>query len=459
MPVTTQHPEYAKAAPDWEMMAEALEGERAVKDNRKRLPKPEGMAEAEKANSENSYIYESYLARAEYPHWVKDGLRSMMGLVSRIQPEFNLPTPLAHMEHDATSDGFGIVQLFQRTVAASLAFGRLVLVVDVDDQQKPFIAVYSASEAINWKEENVDGRKDLTLTVLRESRLKQAEDEYSHDTETVYRVLDLLEGKYRVRVLKEDGSTADEEKVPGTYDATGTLVRGMEYIPVVFAGSVDNAPDVDEIPLQTMAKAALKFYQLSADYHQSLHRTAHPQPWVTGLDADRGLRVTGPSAAWALPEGSQCGYLEITGNGIEALAKAMAEQRNTALEAGARVIDIGGVESGDARRARQDDQHATLHSVVVTAAEAVEQALRFAADWVGISNAEEAVKFTVKPDFSGVNVDPQMAAQLLQAAMAGRISNEAYWMYITSGRLPERQYDEEALHIENPGGVDDGIEE
>lgn len=459
MPVTDQHPEYRKALPDWELMAEALEGERAVKANRTRLPRPEGMVEAEKLNADNKYLYESYVQRAEFPHWVKDGLRSMMGLVSRIQPEFNLPTPLVHMERNATSDGFGIVQLFQRTVAATLAYGRLVLVVDVDDEQKPFIAVYSALEAINWKEENVAGRQDLTLVVLREPRLKESADEFSHETETVYRVLDLQDGNYRVRVVKDDGLPVEEEQVPGAYAATGELVRGMEYIPVVFAGSVDNAPDVDEIPLQTMAKAALKFYQLSADYHQSLHRTAHPQPWVTGLDDGRELRVTGPSAAWALPGGSQCGYLEITGNGIEALAKAMAEQRNTALEAGARVIDIGGVESGDARRARQDDQHATLHSVVVTAAEAVEQALRFAADWVGISNAEEAVKFTVKPDFSGVNVDPQMAAQLLQAAMAGRISNEAYWMYITSGKLPERQYDEEALHIENPGGVDDGIEE
>ncbi|CAK7070072.1 MAG: hypothetical protein KER_03077 [Kerstersia gyiorum] len=453
MPVTTQHPEYANALADWEIMAEALEGERAVKANRERLPKPEGMVEAEKIALDNSYIYKSYVERAEYPHWVKDGLRSMMGLVSRIQPEFKLPVPLAHVEHEATSDGFGVVQLFQRVVAAALAFGRLVLVVDVDEEQRPFIAVYSALEAINWKEKGVDGRKDLALVVLREPRLKESEDEFGHDTEIVYRVLDLLDGNYRVRLMKGDGSRVAEDQFPGVYGADGEIVKAMSYIPVVFAGSVDNAPDIDEIPLQTMAKAALKFYQLSADYYQSLHRTAHPQPWVAGLDDGRDLRVTGPSAAWALPEGAQCGYLEITGGGIDALRQAMTEQRNTALEAGARVIDIGGVESGDARRARQDDQHATLHSVVVTAAEAVEQALRFAADWVGVSNPNESVTFTVKPDFSGANVDPVMAGQLLQAAMAGRVSNEAYWMYVSTGKLPERPYDEEALHIENPGGV------
>lgn len=459
MPVTTQHPDYARACPDWEMMGESLDGERAIKANAKRLPKPEGMAEAEKADPANRYIYESYLNRAEYPHWVKDGLRSMMGLVSRIQPEYELPSPLEHMRHDATSDGFGVVQLFQRTVAAALSFGRLILLADVDDQQRPFVAVYGATDAINWKESNVGGRKDLTLAVLMEPRLKENLDEFSRETEIVYRVLDLNDGRYRVRLMKEDGVEVEDERVPGSYASDGQAVRTIPFIPVVFAGSVNNSPDVDDIPLLTMAKAALKFYQLSADYHQSLHRTAHPQPWVTGLNNDQQLRVTGPSAAWALPQGSQCGYLEITGGGIDALRQAMTEQRNTALEAGSRVIDIGGVESGEARRARQDDQHATLHSVVVTAAEAVEQVLRFAADLVGVTNAEESVKFAVKPDFSGANVDPQMAAQLLQAAMAGKVSNEAYWMYVTTGKLPERDYDDEALRIENPGGVDGGIEE
>jgi len=453
MPVTTLHPEYAQALADFEMMDEALQGERAVKANAMRLPKTEGMVEAEKLNQDNRYIYASYLARAEYPHWVKDGLRSMMGMVSRLQPEVELPARLEGMQHNATGDGFGIVQLFQRTVAAALAFGRSVLVADVDNNGEPFIAVYGAQDAINWKESNIDGRRDLTLAVLREPWQKPETDEFGHDSETVYRVMDLVDGRYRVQILREDGTPVTDARIPGTYSADGSLVTGLDYLPVVFAGSVDNAPDVDEIPLYTMSKAALKYYQLSADYYQSLHRTAHPQPWVAGLDGDMTLRVTGPSAAWVLPQNAACGYMEISGSGIEKIRQAMAEQKNMALEAGARVIDIGGAESGDARRARQDDQHATLHTVVVTAAEAVEQALRFAAEQV---NADaEQVKFTVKPDFAGANVDPQMAAQLLQAAMAGKISNEAYWLYVTGGKLPERPYEEEALHIENPGGVMD----
>lgn len=450
MPVNTLHPRYVEMQADCEIMLEAIGGEHIVKANELRLPKTEGMKEAEKLSQDNSYIYRSYVQRAEYPHWVKDGLRTMMGLVTRLVPEIELPARLEHMRNNATADGFGLTQLFQRTVAAGLVFGRSELLADVDSKGLPFIAVYGALDAINWKESSVDGRKDLTLTVLQELKSKDT-DEFSHDCETVYRILDLEEGLYRVRLVNSAGADIEEPKMPGSYNADGSLARGLEYIPIVFAGSTDNAPDPDEIPLLSMAKAALKYYELSADYYQSLHRTAHPQPWVSGLSEDQNLRVTGPSAAWALPADAQCGYLEITGAGIDKIKAAMDAQKTSALESGARVIDVQGVESGDARRARQDDQQATLHTVVMNSAEAVEQALRFAANFIGID--EKEVKFTVKPDFVVANVDPQMASQILQAVMAGKVSNESYWTYISTGKLPERGWDEEFLMIENPSGA------
>lgn len=63
--------------------------------------------------------------------------------------------------------------------------------------------------------------------------------------------------------------------------------------------------------------------------------------------------------------------------------------------------------------------------------------------------------FSVQPEFSVPGVDPQVATQLLQAAMAGKISNDTYWHYITTGKFPEHDYDFEALRIENPGGIID----
>ena len=423
MPVTTTHPEYDNAAPLWQMMEAALQGEQAIKDGGTAyLPKTSGMLEAENASAgddplvtpqQAKQLYEAYKGRADYPLWVKDSLRSMMGLVSRLKPTIQLPTRMEGMINEATADGFGLDRLFLRVVSECLTKGRQPLLVDIDDNGLPYIASYTAESGINWKTRAVEGRQDLTLAVFREQVAKADNDEFGHDADTVYRVLDLLDGRYRVRLLGDNGEPLADESYPGIGS------EALRFIPVVYAGSTDSAPDCDELPLLTMAKSALKFYQLSADYYTSLHYTSHPQPWVSGLDEDQELSVTGPMAAWVLPQGGNAAYLEFTGKGIEATRTAMVDQRNSALEAGARVIDTGSQESGSARRARQNDQHATLHTVVMTAAEAVEQCLKYAAHWLGLNPDE--VAFTVEPKFSQEEVDSAMVKIVSDMVLAGEV--------------------------------------
>src|SRR5690606_17768057 len=142
------------------------------------------------------------------------------------------------------------------------------------------------------------------------------------------------------------------------------------------------------------------------------------------------------SAAWDLGPNGSCGYLEFQGAGIEAVRQAMDDQKNAALEAGAKVMDIGGTESGEARKARQNDQHATLHSMVITAAEGIEQGLRYLADWLGFD--EKQVSFTVKPDFTSAGVDAQLAAQLLTAAQAGIVRHDWLCLYLRARQRLER---------------------
>lgn len=453
MSVTSTNPDYDAHLPEWQMMDDALGGEDAVKSNSDYLPKPSGMVEAEKQDGANKYLYDNYRDRAQYEHWVRDSLRSMMGMVSRLQPEIELPEGMKDLLDNATSDGFGLKQLFFRMVRQAVSHGRVPLVANMDDSGKPYFSTYKTVNAINWKSKGIGGRQDLVLAVFVEFRQK-GEDEYSHEVKQVYRVFKLTDGICHSGVLDEDDSVIEEFQPLGTKNSGGVMLKGLDYLPIVYCGSTDNSPDIDEVPLLTMARAAIKSYQLSADYFTSLHYTSHPQPWVSGLDADAKLSVTGPSAAWDLGREGECGYLEFQGAGIEAVRTAMGDQKGAALEAGAKVMDVPGIESGEARKARQDDQHATLHSIVITVAEAIEQALRYAAEW---GNHRGEVKFSVKPEFVTPQIDPQVLAQLQQAVLASGVSWESYWAYITLGRLPDHDYDTEAVRIE--GGIVDGQQE
>ncbi|KQF50343.1 hypothetical protein APC05_24460 [Acinetobacter pittii] len=439
MAVTDKHPQYLAAQKAWLIMRDAVAGEEEIKQAQtKYLPKSAGMIEAEKQGDTTGEIYKAYLSRAQYPLWVQDSLRTMIGLVSKLEPNIVIESSLLKgLVENATNDGFGLKQLFIRICLELLEYGRCGLLVDVDANGVPYFALYDALSIINWKENSIGGRKDLKLLVLEE-QFDNSEDEFGHDTKTVHRVLAMREGALTVRLF--DGST-EEDKTP---DLGGNK---LAFTPFVFCGTNDNSPQVGTVPLLTMAKAALKYYQLSADYFQSLHHTAHPQPWINGLDDDTDISVTGVMAVWDLPGESQCGYLEISGNGIELTKKEMEAQKNAALEAGAKVIDTNTQESGEARRARQDDQHASLHSIVMCAAEAIEQAIKYAAQWLKLDPSKYT--FTVEPEFIVQKYDINLAKQLYEGAISGKNSFQTYWEYIATGKLPGHDYQEELKRIES----------
>ena len=438
MSVSTQHPEYSKHLPKWVMMRDAL-NDLVKQKNEIYLSKTPGMIIAEREGMDaEGRIYKGYMSRAQYPLWVQDSLRSMNGLLTRLKPEINLVhSQLEILKTQATDDGFGLDQLFVRCCVEALSEGRYGLLVDFDDKGQPYIAMYDSLSIINWKTGDVGGRKDSKLIVLQEKYLKEGQDKYGHDKVDRYRELELVDGLYEVNLLDDKGG--DIQKFE---PAMG--VKRLDFIPFVFGGSLDNTPEIDDIPLLTMAKCAIKYYQLSADYFQSLYLTAHPQPYTTGAQ-DTELKVTGPIVAWQLPQGATCGYLEIQGNGIEKTKSEMESQKNSAVEAGAKVLDSGSNESGEARKARQNDQHASLHTVVKAAAEAIEQACKYAALWLGLDASE--IRFTVPLEFAQ-DIDPQVLAQLSNLMMAGKISSDTVWTYLQTGKIPERDKDSEDDLIE-----------
>lgn len=462
MGVNTKHPQYIEFEADWMDIQNALKGERTIKNSGvKYLPKTAGMIEAARQGLDgDNQVYRGYLMRAQYPEWVKDSTRSMAGLVARLEPNSELKySQLEALKEQATDDGFSLFELFVRATEKGVQYGRYGLLADFADGI-PYISLYDSLSIINWKVGAVGGRRDLTMVVLQELHLKDDSDEFSHDTEIRYRVLDLDEtGQYRVRVFREGEDTPIDTIEP----KMGS--KRLNFIPFVFGGSTNNAAEPNPIPLLTMARSALKYYQLSADYFQSLYMTAHPQPWVSGVDPvqkldaqgypmfyesgqpiqESSLRVTGVQTIWDLPQGAEVGYLEIQGNGIDKTKAEMDSQRNMAVESGAKVVDAGANESGEARKARQDDQHASLHTIVQSASNAVQQAVRYLALWLGRDDKD--VLFSVPLEFTQV-IDPNLLKSLENLAASGRISYQTVWDYIRTGKAPEHEYLTEIENIE-----------
>lgn len=452
MAITNKHDDYEAAQKLWQKVRIAAKGQDAIKDQGELyLPKPHGMKLLE---TEGHELYKPYKDRAKFPNLVQDTLRQMTGLIAKQKPSIDLPKAMQYLIENATADGFGLVSLYHRICNEVAETGRAALLVGVDSDGQPYIGVYSAESFINWQTKTTGGRKDLTLVVFQEQRPKETNDPYSHETEDVYRVVWMEDGQ-AWSVLRDEKGKDIGEAVPYS---SGT--KPLMYLPLVVTGSTDNAVDIDKVPLLTMAECSIKMYQLSADYNQSLHHTAHPQPVITGLvtqydangqEKDNEPKITGPFAAWQLPQGASASYLEISGTGIDKLREAIIDEKNAASEAGAKVLDVG-VESGEARKARQSDQYASLGSIVTTVADGLQQALRYIADLLDVPS--DGVTFTVEPEFGQPEFDAQTLQQLQNLAAVGVLSKESLFNAITTGKLPAHAWDIEQLKIEGVIGSD-----
>src|SRR5678810_221234 len=91
MSVSTTHELYETALTDWQLADDALAAPQAIKDKTTQyLLKPDGMRAAEQADPRDRELYENYLFRARYPLWVKDTVRSSMGLIAKTDTVFFL---------------------------------------------------------------------------------------------------------------------------------------------------------------------------------------------------------------------------------------------------------------------------------------------------------------------------------------------------------------------------------
>ncbi len=469
MDISPKHADLNELAPFYIFIDDVLKGEEYIKSTKTRyLPKTAGMktltaqiaSQSVNATSDDvDTLYKDLVERAQFPSWVEEAQVIMVGLIARVTPVEAIPTKLQYLQENATNDGYSLKELFQRVCYHLLRYGKVTLVADVDDDGKGYIALYDAYAEYNWAYGNTSGRKDLTMVAFSEKKAKNPDNPFDTEKIDVRRAYMMQSGLATVFV-----SEGEEKEAIKVSPILGMPNRPLNYLPVVRLSAINNISEHSNPPLLPLCRAAVKSYQLSADLFSALHRSCHPQLYVTGVASsplsnsgnpnstskdlrNKQLNYTGAGTVWTLPQNSVVNYAEPQGTGMAKVSDEMSKQKASALEAGAKVMDIG-VESGDAREARQNDQYATLYSIVQNAAKGIEQILRYIFDMTSANeNKEEETKirFETPVDFGRHTVDGTLAAHLLTAAERGAISFDTYWTYLTTGKLPERTLTEEIV--------------
>jgi hypothetical protein len=401
-------------------------------------------------------------------------MAAFVGMMFRKPPLKEIPAALEPYLNDVTMSGVSFDNFAQEIVLEDIAVSRVGVLVDYPSGAqinsdgtpmslaqtealglRPTMVMYRAEQILNWRFEYVNNRYLLTQVRLLETATETT-SEFEEKEYDVIRVLDLIDGKYRVRRFKED----NEEQIG--WDIFPTMNNApMTEIPFFFIGPDGGQHELSEPVLIDLVDLNIKHYQVSSDYEHGCHMTGLPTPVVSGMTAERfdaaGNPVyptlyIGSTSAWILPTGAEANYLEFTGQGLKALKENLDSKEAQMAALGARMLtpDKAGVEAAETVAMRHSGESSILAAIAVAVSEGLTKALKVFAQWAGVAVSEDSIVFEINRDFMPFAITPQALSSLLSAVQAGKLSHEAFFDLMKRGDLidSELKFEEEQARID-----------
>lgn len=486
--IATPHPDFAARLPDWTTMFDTNEGQRHIKSRGQLyLPATSGMrALSDKRDSlagEGLELYNAYLIRAYFPDLVKETIRALTGILDKEAANISLPEGLEDMRELATPKGESLNDLLIQIHMQQLLYGRTGLLLDVDPgRDLPLIVNYPAPQILNWDDATVanddkqiddDKRSEavrrLLMVVLNETR---------YERETGNSFTWNLVPRYRALTLGDAGQNVYTTQVErdGTMQAPiQPMIRGrtLEQIPFTFCNTTDLASKPGEVPLVNLANLALAIYRGEADHRGALFMSGQDTLVIIGTDlsASDGENpnadtkpIIGSGAYLNLPDPES--DAKFVGPDSQALAEQRVSLENDYTRAGEEGIKLlssgSGAEAAETLKIRAAARTATLQTIAVSAASALETSLRQAAVWVG-ADPDEVV---VEPNLDFID-ETQSVEDLVKFATAKKQGVPLSWQsvhnWMRQKDFTEMTLDEELDVIaeedddERLSGGDDGL--
>ncbi len=408
--------------------------------------------------------YAAYVMRALFFNATWRTIAGLVGMLFRKPPMIDVPESIKHLLDDVTMSGVPLHVFLQQVSEECITVGRAGVFVDyptapaygtMADAEalnlRPSINIYKAEKIINWRIGRVNNRCVVTRVVLTEDHAEQdPKDEFNEIFETRYRVLDLVDGIYRVRIFKVN-LRGDDEQVGGD---VFPLMNGspLSYIPFSFLGVDDITPSVDEPPLIDLVDVNLSHYRTTADYEHGCHWTGLAQPWIAGYQKEDGEELsTGGGTAWIFSDSNASAGMLSLDHDFVALSANLNRKEQQMAVLGARMLssDKKAAEAADTAAIHRSGENSVLAGIAQTISLGCTPALKTFCEWAG---ADGDVKIEINRDFFPVSITPDMLKALLAGWQAGApgFSDQSFFDNLKQSEIvpQELTLDEEKTRID-----------
>ncbi len=436
MGIDSTHPLYDDSKEKWTRVRDSYLGSDAIKSK--------GEIYLPKLSSQEKGEYDAYVMRSMYVNAIKNTVQGLVGAVMRINPVINAPDRIMELAQDITGTGVSLNDFISNMLSEQLLMGRQGVMID-RTTERAYLSGYTTEQMTNWMQD---------VIVLKETYLQQdLNDNYSQSYEVQYRELLIDEdGNFLVRLWKDNEGWSISQEIYPT-----KVGQPLDMIPFVAISGNELNMNPTQPPLMSLVDTNLSMYRTSADLEHGRHFTALPTPYVTGIDGDSELRI-GSGSAWILPDSSsKAGYLEFTGQGLQALEKAVEEKRSIMAGLGASLLQTqkNGVESAESLRLRQNSEASVLVGAVLSVQEGISKALSIMAEWEGVSGD---IEVALNTDFVDTKILPEELTALMGAWQSGAISHETFLHNMKKGEiLPVEvtvEDEKDRIDLQNPMNLD-----
>jgi hypothetical protein len=346
---------------------------------------------------------------------------------------------------DVDGEGRDIQSVTSECISELLLAGRVGLLVEPKDSRLT-IKLYSRESIINWSSDYIVLQQEFT-TYDEKDRFKQI-------VQQEFIELTISDGVYTQNVWRK-GLRSEYEIV----DQIIPTVNGkpLDYIPFVFANALDATDKLTPPVLLPLTDVNLDQYRLSTDLRHGLHWTALPTLFLFGdITDETGARRTikvGAGSSNHIPDSdARAELLEFTGAGLDAIRRAIDEDRETMASIGARLLSQKSNVQKTAETARIElsGETATLTTVANSIENALNIILDIVVDWL---DSTDDVTYQINKDFVDDKLSPQELTAYLQAYTTNAISLETFLSLLKQGEiLPDDVTPEDEVMRISEGG-------
>lgn len=472
--IKKQHKQYAANQAKWQLIADCIEGEEKVKDEKTTyLPFPIPDPDQSMANDKEFQAkYQVYIEGAHFTNYTEQSVEDLVAGCFRKDVQVdNKPAALDYIDVDDVA---------RDTVWHATGFGRCFVLAEYpevegaikkkdEENYAAYIVVYSALQCINWSSKIIAGKDATTRLVV------QMEDE--DGVHWIEYFVDHADNKYKIRTHREvNNQLMYTEVVP--------VLAGkkIDRIPGSFCGSVSNSSKVDRSPVHGIARSNIKHYQTWAELMHVQTYSGHPQVVLSGLPQGwlRGLQQMGKSAGSSVNneaayggEGGSVGQTQqsteikigasrilvlegetskaerLLGAGADVIHfKTLEQLEKSMLEQGARIKSFdakGGVESPQGMKVRHAGESSQLAKIATNA----ERALKVAFDYAAMYMAQASdVKVTINKEFFASEPEPTMITALTASVSGGQLPRKVLYDYSRETGLIDGDVTDEELDVD-----------